>query len=1761
MPLQTENLVLLGLGVLNDKPPNRIQPKLTNGIHLRWAFSREAGFPLHGFYLFRRLHKQGQPICLGGFSGHHAIGISSSNILDTPSGQFSSNRKLVFTDDFPASGKVEIDLRNRDYLRFTLPPGSPARQIDTTIGFYPKEIKSQICIRFSLNSEQLGPNPRTDEDVSFYVKDLDGNPYSHTKIAHIVTDLGPIGGLDCGAAIEIILPCPSTIVELILTYSSVRASIEILNEDGTAAKRQHMKNPPGKPETVKLTGNNIKRVVVHSPEPQLLLHQVCFTCNPRGLEEKNEVYVTGFSGDVPVMNTLVQGASGEVKSISLKSDSISAVEFRTDATAAAALLDLCVVSILQDSTTSWESVEEFPYPLCMPVTHPDYPCSSGISENLPKDRQTAKERIFYGKPDDFFSEESATIYSAGTISIAKDSPIVLGNRTEWNDSLVGSVFKADGDVTAYTILAVISNDRLVLSRNFAGPSRADSAYAIKKDDFGVLHDLLVHLVAKDSVSSPMAQRFIPSDVYNAGTITVDEKNPTIISGVGTDWKPDLVGLKLRIIGYSDGWISLGHGSPIVNGFGTTWNTSLSGMALHISGESTDYVISSVDPIVQQLVLTEEFTGETEPSKLYTYSIVERPEYTIKKVDPSAQQITIDKEYIGSRVGAKRYSIFADLKATTDSTDDISPRIPKMNPLDLVLLSGLHPAFAQMLGLYWIDRTAKPGESYDYMLVADYTGIGGQDSEKILDLISKNDFDNIEAYIAYDLKVAPAPALEKPEGLRCYALPGGFNKIGGTNNVGIRWNLNTLGPDRLLAPGSPIMYNIWRSYRGNDTLPQIAELSEEYHLINNDPVGIASQAAESDTKSMNIEDWPPFSMYYIDSGVKDGWYSYQISGIDIFGRHSPTSEDGQWYQWTPVPDPRPWYYQEPSGDVAIYPSAIKLLDKIPPPAPTGIEAYALDPLDAMVLKDDAYNKWWNGLIKSDWYKALPDKDKKDLIGLRVRWKWTRAHMNQAPDIREFRIYYHPDRMNVLLGKIQDVKIVTSTETEVQTDIPNSKPENAFEGAWLMVGSKSFEVVRNSGTDPLRLRVKNIGRTYAKSSISLSTGSTNAIGTDTNWDDGLVGLSLQVQGESEIYAIAKVNSPTQLTLSTPYTGKMDIHTPKAYLIFEIRPPINAPCSVSIPKTYSMGSVEVEEGSSRIIGKGTAWNDRFTGMQMKIDGSVNTFVVKSVLPPTEILLNRNFDGKKASGKAYSIQFPLYVDYTIANNWDRRLYVVEYDEHFTIPAIPVDAATRQYEIFLPAIDGISTEGLPLKPSLSEPIVYAHIGVSAADSQELTPDSAKWSSGEFGGRYGNEGQVGFPPLVLRVLREKPDKPMLPPPDSDKVYATPADYHGHSFYTYRWMPVAHLKAHIFRALDDAIFRIDWSLRPRRLPLSAEQSQFFPPEFDTAKLHHIADELNLLNTFDNKTLAMTYYNKLSNDALRVLAGLPGNDKAFTQLTIKPLDPNDLANADTRGPDSPDGYVSKSKLRAYIDTLDGRSDNRYFYRVAFIDSAHNQSELSLSSPPVWLPKITPPRTPVITKVFAGDPNPDSPNERKISLQWGYSREPDLKEYRIYRTHEREKISDIHLMTHVHSEMIPPGDPIWRSQELTWTDILVRPLITFYYRITAVDNADHESQASNPVSARGIDDAIPIPPRLIISWVDSGSGSIRAEASWSSIDDSLLQRRKVGIGWWIAISDWSLPGSYKVLDKDSDPRQSYEYRLRVKGLNGATCIGNLVKLDAIF
>ena len=89
---------MVGLGISADVPSNALQPRLEDGVHLRWSFRRELGFPRHGFHLFRRRHQAGVPVCIAAATSHLPVGPWESHILDLPGhGRVSSDRALTMT--------------------------------------------------------------------------------------------------------------------------------------------------------------------------------------------------------------------------------------------------------------------------------------------------------------------------------------------------------------------------------------------------------------------------------------------------------------------------------------------------------------------------------------------------------------------------------------------------------------------------------------------------------------------------------------------------------------------------------------------------------------------------------------------------------------------------------------------------------------------------------------------------------------------------------------------------------------------------------------------------------------------------------------------------------------------------------------------------------------------------------------------------------------------------------------------------------------------------------------------------------------------------------------------------------------------------------------------------------------------------------------------------------------------------------------------------------------------------------------------------------------------------------------------------------------------------------------------------------------------------------------------------------------------------------------------------------------------------------
>jgi len=60
MSIQTQNLRMTTLEVLNHQPIQTQHPVLKDGIHLRWNPGTNISFPWYGYYLLRRDHIEPQ---------------------------------------------------------------------------------------------------------------------------------------------------------------------------------------------------------------------------------------------------------------------------------------------------------------------------------------------------------------------------------------------------------------------------------------------------------------------------------------------------------------------------------------------------------------------------------------------------------------------------------------------------------------------------------------------------------------------------------------------------------------------------------------------------------------------------------------------------------------------------------------------------------------------------------------------------------------------------------------------------------------------------------------------------------------------------------------------------------------------------------------------------------------------------------------------------------------------------------------------------------------------------------------------------------------------------------------------------------------------------------------------------------------------------------------------------------------------------------------------------------------------------------------------------------------------------------------------------------------------------------------------------------------------------------------------------------------------------------------------------------------------
>ena len=241
--------------------------------------------------------------------------------------------------------------------------------------------------------------------------------------------------------------------------------------------------------------------------------------------------------------------------------------------------------------------------------------------------------------------------------------------------------------------------------------------------------------------------------------------------------------------------------------------------------------------------------------------------------------------------------------------------------------------------------------------------------------------------------------------------------GNNGSVGLHWVLPEAGGNYLEA-GAPVRYCIHRADQGNGERP---DDNATPVLLNPDApvvVGENRRTGESETGHY----------YFVDRHLADGWYTYQVQGIDLFGRLGELSE----------------------------PKTLHVLDTLPPPSPQGVAAQYLDPADP-----------WLSPADRDWATS-------DGPGLKVSWEWPGMLRVQAPDIAppaaEFRVYIVLGELNRWSGTV-NATTAAGDKTVASTDLTWDGVADELVGESLRVGKNFFTVTGNSqGSGSLAHRQK-------------------------------------------------------------------------------------------------------------------------------------------------------------------------------------------------------------------------------------------------------------------------------------------------------------------------------------------------------------------------------------------------------------------------------------------------------------------------------------------------------------------------------------------------------------------------------------------------------------------------------------------------------------------------------------------------------------------
>jgi hypothetical protein len=1377
----------------------------------------------------------------------------------------------------------------------------------------------------------------------------------------------------------------------------------------------------------------------------------------------------------------------------------------------------------------WEIIPDLNAVIKLPLTHPLYPASPG-AESINASQAIASARVHYGTWQKSFDPGTATAGN-GTITLTNGSPLATGSGTNWTDELIGSLIRlplTGTDSTAYAVMTVLAPNRIVLSRAWSGNTLNNATYQlVTGDDFAELHDRVASLLQSPS---DMRAATVPPPLDRgsvAGGKCVRVSASAHVIGIGTQWTANLAGC----------WIEIGPAW-----FQTTY----------LDG-SNIYRIAAVVSATQ-LTLDRPFSGVPffmpTPTAKSDYRIFARADGG----DPTSGAPSFDFKPMDLLELASLMPGYAQALGLYG----IDTKVSKGNIFDYIVIADHENRFSQQAGnaLTWLNGTP------------DFTG------------------DAVDGFIKFGVQHIGSPPLAPPTQLELFRLPtaGARISIAHPDRADSDAGLSVLNAASWANPSAtqvmPVMLNLSRLARGTDqtNLTPVGSNAAGY-----DDLGrLLPSRRDSATAPNPPADWPANPIHFIDpgperSGLDVGWYSYRANAIDLFGRFSLDSAPIPWKNidastapavdaihladTTPPPPPagvlawmlddrdpyvvrdaafKQWRNQFPASSPIV---GLRLKFRWPwshqnqGPDLSEFRVYFLDnPINARTGRATSVS-------------AVSGQPTLSLVTLDLDLQdSTPANAYQGASLQAGN-----QAFPILSSQSTTVNQATTVQLTVENGGPSKTvmPESNVDGAVVIsMGHPLHKELLHPGNWKWLAAIPQ-GLAGTRYDIDMvEDGAAIPFDAETNSFTGE-----QATWNGAAFVLDAIPGSHQLTSVRPGIDVLALSSdePPGYYVMDIQSvqasglliiPTQLPDPVPLPATtFTWRIGPANAGLRGLAGSWNAATRRFS-----LDGTPNlsnvtpgadlVYIAAAGATPANLDFFFAIDSLDAASRTLTLESTVHLN-ALPNGasfaWQVGRPVRHYEVFLPDPSVPQVEVTTDPAIQLAPVFNLLT------PSLNEPVRHGTIGVSSVDKRHEIADRY-WP---LRGRKGNESFVSGPAPVFRVLRDPPPTPTYTW-NVTRLLATRANYRDESFFTMRWdNPGAGYHAHVFRAMDSSLFLAHWNLSGQ-LPvggppgISVLSGTSVLPGFAARKANFAAhsaaaaaaEASSNTATFETESAlagidyreAAKLYEQLNDETLWWLAAQHELADAYMQVTIKPLDLSDPATFDRLGPDNdPATFAASGTVRAYIDMLPGKSTNKYFYAVMLLDGAQNRSALGGPTPPVYLPKVVPPRAPVITKVLGGD--------RQITIKWAPNREPDLAGYRVYRADSADAARDVRLMrlmaTVLAANTIVP--------EVDWTDQPVPGKLTFYYCIVAVDTHGNVSSPTRPAVARATDHSIPLPPTWLRSeWVQiDGNGTeqpIAADApqgeqwskavalSWGTPErcETLVERSSPG-EVWLSISGW--------------------------------------------